>query len=145
MISESEANDKVKEGWIKAWMAFEVLAINEKTAKESLEGLINNLDNSKRGHIYKKHFADIRKVDKPIKNIEVAYSLTSDVELVSKNFESLVMAVIEFGPSAIEILKPLNLNIKAGEGQKILNTISHMMHRFAAAGLGGLLLLKDKV
>ena len=145
MISESEANNKVKDGWIKAWMAFEVLAINEKAAKESLEGLLDNLDKSERGHIYKKHLGDIKKVDKPMKNIEVAYSLTSDVELVSKNFESLVMAVIEFGPSAIEILEPLNLNIKAGECQKILNTISHMMHRFAAAGLGGLLLLRDKV
>jgi len=145
MISEAEANEKVREGWIKSWMAFEVLAINEKTARESLEGLIDKLDKSENIELFKKEFGSVKRVDRPLRNVETGFSVTCDVEIVSKKLEYLVQTVIEFGPSAVEVLEPLSLNLKVGETQNILNTISEMMHRFAAAGAGGILVLKEKV
>jgi hypothetical protein len=145
MISEAEANEKVREGWIKSWMAFEVLAINEKTARESLEGLIDKLDKSENIELFKKEFGSVKRVDRPLRNVETGFSVTCDVEIVSKKLEYLVQTVIEFGPSAVEVLEPLSLNLKVGEAQNILNTISEMMHRFAAAGAGGILVLKEKV
>lgn len=145
MITETEAKENVKSGWMKIWMAFEVLAIKEQVAKESLEGLIDKLDNGGKVKIYKKDFGDIKKVERPLKNVETGYSITSEIEMVCKNFQDLIQIVIEFGPSAIEILEPLEFNLKAGEAQTILNAISNMIHRFAAAGAGGMLIIKDKV
>lgn len=144
MITREETEEKTKEGWIKAWMMFEVLAINEDTTKKSLEGLLNRLDDDGRIKLYKKEFGEIKEVEKPIKNIEKGYSLTSEIELVSKNFDNLVQVVIEFGPSAIEILEPSKIGIDAGEAQIILNTVSHVMHQFAAAGTGGMVLVRGK-
>lgn len=145
MISEVEANEKNKEGWIKVWMAFEVLAVNEKVAKDSLEALIEKMDKSEMCKLYKKQFGNVKEVQKPLGNIEKAFSVTCEVELISKKFQDLVGTVMEFGPSAVEILDPLSLNLQAGEAQTVLNVISQMIHRFAAARMGGIPISKDKV
>jgi hypothetical protein len=142
MITEEEVNEKIKEGWLKVWMMFEVLAINEKVTKESLESLINKLDKDIRIKMYKKEFGEIKRVEKPLPNIECGYSLICEIELVSKKFDDLVKIVIEYGPSAIEVLEPSKLNINAGEAQEILTSISQLIHNFAAAGIGGIVFIK---
>ena len=144
MIEREEADAKVKEGWIRAWLMFEVLAVNEKTTKNSLEGLLKRLDEDSRSKMYSQEFGEIKKVEKPLKNIEVAYSLTCEVELISKKFDNLAQIVTEFGPSAIEILEPKKFELDAGEAQSILNSISQIMHQFAAAGAGGMVLVRGK-
>jgi hypothetical protein len=142
MTSEEEINEKIKEGWLKAWMMFEVLAINEKVTKESLESLMNKLEKDSRIKMYKKEFGEIKKVEKPLPNIEFGYSLTCEIELISKKFDDLVQIVIEYGPSAVELLEPLKLNVNAGEAQTILTSISQLIHNFAAAGVGGIVFIK---
>ena len=144
MLIKQEADEKVREGWLRASMIFEVLAINEKTTKESLEELINKIEKDSRIKLYKKEFGEIRKVEKPLPNIEFGYSLTCDVELISKKLDDLAQVVSEYGPSAIELLEPLKLNINAGEAQTILNLISSIMHEFAAAGAGGIVFLRKE-
>ena len=144
MLIKQEADEKVREGWLRASMIFEVLAINEKTTKDSLEELINKIEKDSRIKLYKKEFGEIRKVEKPLPNIEFGYSLTCDVELISKKLDDLAQVVSEYGPSAIELLEPLKLNINAGEAQTILNLISSIMHEFAAAGAGGIVFLRKE-
>jgi len=144
MLIKQEADEKVREGWLRVSMIFEVLAINEKTTKESLEELINKIEKDSRIKLYKKEFGEIRKVEKPLPNIEFGYSLTCDVELISKKLDDLAQVVSEYGPSAIELLEPLKLNINAGEAQTILNLISSIMHEFAAAGAGGIVFLRKE-
>lgn len=142
MTLEEGINEKIKEGWLKAWMMFEVLAINEKVTKESLESLMNKLEKDSRIKMYKKEFGEIKKVEKPLPNIEFGYSLTCEIELISKKFDNLVQIAIEYGPSAIELLEPSKLNINAGEAQAILTSISQLIHNFAAAGAGGIVFIK---
>jgi hypothetical protein len=144
MLIKQEADEKVREGWLRASMIFEVLAINEKTTKDSLEELINRIEKDNRIKLYKKEFGEIRKVEKPLPNIEFGYSLTCDIELISKKLDDLAQVVSEYGPSAIELLEPLKLNINAGEAQTILNLISSIMHEFAAAGAGGIVFLRKE-
>ena len=144
MLIKQEADEKVREGWLRVSMIFEVLAINEETTKESLEELINKIEKDSRIKLYKKEFGEIRKVEKPLPNIEFGYSLTCEVELISKKLDDLAQVVSEYGPSAIELLEPLKLNINAGEAQAILNLISSIMHEFAAAGAGGIVFLRKE-
>ena len=144
MIKKEDADEKVGEGWIRAWMMFEVLAVNEDTTKNSLETLINRLEDDNRIRMYKKEFGDIRKVEKPMKNVDIGYSLTCEIELISKKFDNLVQIVTEYGPAAVEILEPKKLDLDAGEAQAILNSVSQMMHQFAAAGAGGIVFIKGK-
>jgi hypothetical protein len=144
MIKKEDADEKVGEGWIRAWMMFEVLAINENTTRNSLENLMNRLEDDNRIKMYKKEFGEIREVEKPIKNVDIGYSLTCEIELISKKFDNLIQIVTEYGPAAIEILEPKKFDLDAGEAQAILNSISQMMHQFAAAGAGGIVFIKGE-
>ncbi|MBU3896800.1 MAG: hypothetical protein KJ697_02610 [Nanoarchaeota archaeon] len=144
MIEKVLADEKVESGWLRAWFAFEVLAGNENKAKETLEDLIDKLDKNGRVKLYKKDFSDIKKVDKPIQGVEVGYSMACDVELVANKFEDLVQVVIEYGPAASELLEPNRLNLDIAEAQSVLNNIALMMHRFAQAGIGGIVFLGKK-
>ena len=141
MISEEEADTKMEGGSIRVWIAFEVLAVSESVVKDSLGKMIENLDKDKRISLYKKSFTDIVKVEKPLKNIDIAYSCTCEIECVVKKLEDLVLIVIQYGPSAVEILEPTKFDISSREAQNIMNSVSEMMHMFAAAGVGGLVFL----
>jgi hypothetical protein len=144
MLSKEEADEKIRAGWLRTWMMFEVLAINEETTRNSLETLIGGLEKDNRVRVYKRSFGEIKKVDKPMPNVEVGYSLTSEVELVSEKLDYLVQIVTEYGPSAIELLEPSKFTLDAGEAQSILNSISSVMHEFAAAGAGGIVFIKGR-
>jgi len=45
-----------------------------------------------------------------------------------------------YGPSAIEVLSPPNKQVSAGEIQNIVNTLAGLLHQFAAAGAGGIVI-----
>lgn len=144
MISKEDADERVKEGWLRSWMMFEVLAVNEKASRESLDSLMKRLEDDNRVSMYKKEFGEVRKVEKPMKDVDVGYSLTCEVELISKKFDNLVQVVTQYGPASIEVLDPKKIGLDAGEAQGILNSISQMMHQFAAARAGGIVFIKGK-
>jgi len=144
MIEKILADEKVESGWIRARFDFDVLAISEKKTKEALEELMEKLDEDKRVKIYKKEFSDVRRVEKPLKDIDVAHSMACEVELIANSFENLIHIVLEYGPSSSEILAPNKVSMKVSEAQSILNNVSMMMHQFAAAGLGGIVLVGKK-
>jgi len=144
MILREDADERVRGGWLRSWMMFEVLAVNEKTTRESLESLMKRLEDDSRVSMYKKEFGDIRKVEKPMKNVDVGYSLTCEVELISSKLDNLVQIVTQYGPAAIEVLDPKKISLDAGEAQGILNSISQVMHQFAAARAGGIVFIKGK-
>jgi hypothetical protein len=145
MISEEEACKKVEEGWFRVWFAFEALAIDEKVTKDALEALMNKLDKDNRVKICKKSFGDVKRVEKPVKGVELGYSLTCDVNVVSKNFENLAQIAMEYGPSAIEVLEPEKFILNLREAQTVLNSISRMMHMIAASGgAGGIVFMKGE-
>jgi len=136
---KEKADKKVKEGWIRAWMMIECMAITPEAAKSALETHTKKMNNEERMLIYKQEFKKIQELEKPLrgKDIEKAYSLVVEIELVSETFERLVALVMNYAPSALEIIEPDNLKLDAGEAQGILNSVSDMVHNFAAAGIGG--------
>ena len=110
-------------------------------AKESLEKMIKKVESDKRVEVYKREFSNADKGESPLPNIKIAYAQSCEMEGVAKSMEELVEIVLEYGPSAIEILEPSKMQLSAREAQNMLNSMSEMMHRFAAAGAGGLVFL----
>ena len=49
---------------------------------------------------------------------------------------------MNYGPSAIEILEPKNIKLELGEAQNVLAEIANLVHRFAQAGIGGVVISK---
>ncbi len=133
------AEKRLSEGWIKSTMIIEVLAISGEAAKTALEKHVDKMEKEENTMILDKRFQDIQEVDNPLPNIEKAYSCIADVDLITMNFDQLVRVVVSYAPSSIEILEPEHIRIDMGEAQGILNSISEIIHKFAAAGLGGVM------
>ncbi len=144
MIDQKEADKKVKEGWLRAWFMFEAIAINEQVVKEALESLLNKIDKDERIKVYKKQFLGTKRMEKPLENVKEGFSQVCEIEIISKNLDNIVQISMEYGPSSIELLEPKKLSVDNTEAQNILNTIAGMMHRFAAAGIGGMVVVKGE-
>lgn len=140
MAKKIDPDKKVKDGWIRSSMMIEVLAVTKDAAKNALEKHVQRMEKIRTSHIYKKDFKDFIAVDKPFPNVEKAYSYIVELELVTKNFESLLYMVLNFGPSSVEILDPSTIKMDIGEAQSILVSIAEMIHKFARAGTGGVLI-----
>jgi len=142
LIEKDKANERVAAGWLRAWMAFEALAVNKEVVEASLKELVDRLEKDERVKLYKRELIETKEVLNPMQGIEKAYSQVCDVELISKNLDNLIGIVTEYGPSAIELLEPTSFEMKSGEAQSILNTISELLHRFASAGMGGMVFVR---
>ncbi|MFZ3077349.1 MAG: hypothetical protein WA139_02745 [Candidatus Aenigmatarchaeota archaeon] len=142
MLTKEQITEKLKNGWIQAAMMFEVLAITEEAAKDALVSHVGKMEKDGLVSIVKKDFLQIEKVEKPVQGIETGFSQVCNIEFLAKNFDTLVQIVLEFGPASIEILKPDKYQLSAGEAHNILNTMAEMMHKFAAAGFGGIVIAR---
>ena len=73
-----------------------------------------------------------------------AYSQVVELKLFAKDLPALVNTVILYGPSAIEIIGPNNKKVSAEEMQNLTNIVAGVVHQFAAAGVGGIVLTPDR-
>ncbi len=144
MIEKQQADEKVRSGWLRVWAGFEAMAVKEETATSGLADLLDKLDSDERVKVYKKEFLDVQKVESPVKGFDEAFSQGAKVEFVVKNLDNLIDIVIEYGPSGLEILEPRELKLNTAEAQAVVNSVAAMMHRYAASGLGGAILVRAK-
>ncbi|MCD6275092.1 MAG: hypothetical protein J7J15_03685 [Candidatus Aenigmarchaeota archaeon] len=145
---DSEIKFKIKElskkNWMKVSLIFEVLGTTREIVEKSLKEHIEKLEKIKTILLYKKDFSKIEEVEKPMKNVEKAYSQIVETEAMIKDIKTLIIITISYGPSSIEILEPKKIEISAGEIQDISNMISGIIHRFAASGIGGIVATPQK-
>jgi hypothetical protein len=132
---------KLKEGWIKSWMMIEALAVSEDAVKSALEKHVKKMGLEQNVMISKKDFKNVERVEKPFPNssIEEAYSGIVELEVLTSDFDRLVFLVMNYAPSALEILEPKKLSLDAGEAQGILNSLAELIHRFVGMTRGAIL------
>lgn len=137
---ESEMKDKIskkmKEGWLKCWMMFEVLAVSEDATKEALEGHMKRLEQEKDFMIYDKKIGEMEKQDAPLPNVKEAFSQVGEIEVLVSNYDRLMTLVMNYGPSSVEILEPDEIKLTLDQAQGALNSVSAMMHKFASQSGG---------
>jgi len=131
---------RMKEGWIKSTMMIEVLAVTEEAAKTSLEKHMDRMEKEDKALIYNKDFKKIQKVKDPHPRIPEAYTNVVELELLTENYDKLVYMVMTYAPSSVEILEPGHIKMDMGEAQGVLNSIADLIHKFAAAGIGGVII-----
>jgi hypothetical protein len=137
--TEKLIGKRMKDGWIKSTMMIEVLAVNKDTAKSSLQKHVEKMEREDKAMVCRKEFRKIEKVKNPIPRIPEAYSNVVELELLTQNYDKLIYMVMTYAPSSVEILEPEHIRIDMGEAQGILNSVADLIHKFAAAGLGGVI------
>jgi hypothetical protein len=145
-MSKDLLKEKLEKGWIHARMFFEVLGASEQFTKEAMRNhldKINKMDNMK---IVNEKLGDVEKVDKTPARLKVkeAYSQIAEVEIVVSSLENLLYSVIFFGPSSIEIIEPKEMRVGFESAQAMVNAVAEVMHRYAAAGIGGIVISTKK-
>jgi len=138
-LEPDKVQKKLREGWIKSWMMIEALAVTDAAARASLEGHIRKMGLEKGVIVAKKDFKRTEKVDKPFANIETAYSGVVELEVLTPDYDRLVFLVLNYAPSAIEVLEPKKISMDAGEAQGILNSLAELIHKFVSMTRGGIM------
>jgi SepF-like predicted cell division protein (DUF552 family) len=136
---QKKADKRLKDGWIKSTMIIEILAVNEETTDSALKAHIEKIEGEDHTMVIDTRFHEVREVPNPMPNIEKGYSKIVDVDVLTKDFDTLVRVVVSYGPSSVEILEPEKIRMDMGEAQGILNSLAEIIHKFAQAGLGGVM------
>ncbi|MBI4021565.1 MAG: hypothetical protein HY369_04945 [Candidatus Aenigmarchaeota archaeon] len=135
-----QAEKRVKEGWIHSVMLIEVLAVTEEAARSALEKHVEKMAKEKKSLVFRQDFKPSRRMENPLPTVPVGYSIIVEVELVAESLESLVYLVMNYAPTSVEILHPPKLTIKMNEAQGLLVSVADLVHKFARAGLGGVMI-----
>ena len=144
MISKEEIKERVAGGWIRSRMTFEVMAAEKKTTTDALSNHIQKLKTAPDNEVVAEKFEEIVEVSPPPIDVAQAFSQVAEVEILSQSVESMLLVVVTFAPSSVEVLEPENLQISFSTIQSVMNTISDLMHRYAAQGAGGIVFSTQK-
>ena len=120
------------------------MAVDKSVVESSLKNHVEKLSRVKEAFVYEKKFSEIKKVENPIKNIKEAFSQIVELKLFVKDLFSLINIVMVYGPSSVEVIGPKNKEIKIEEIQRIANVLAGIVHQFASAGIGGIVITPEK-
>ncbi len=140
MEMRDEINSRRKEGWYEFLFSIEALAVDKSLVESALKEHIENLEKAPQVFVYEKNFYEAREVKNPVKGVEVAYSQVVNIKLFIKDLFRSLTAIMLYGPSSVEVLGPNKKEVSLSEIQSIANNISTLVHQFAAAGIGGMVM-----
>ena len=143
---EIDSEKLIAGGWIKAWLVFDTQAVDKKLLKGLLSGLLDKIKMIKDINVLTESLTEPELIESSEKfkqkGIDTVFSQVLEVEIVAKDFETLLYLVITFGPTTLEVLAPKEIKLDMRQMQNTLILVSELMHRYAAAGPGGLVLTK---
>lgn len=139
-MTNENVQEKIEKGWILSRMWFEVMAVDKKITKKSLAEHVKKLKAMQDTKIVEEKFESVKSVDNPPKGIEKAFTQIVEEQVLTKNIETLLLLVMMFAPSGVEVIEPKEMKIGIDTLQTIMNSVADMMHRFAASGVGGIVI-----
>ena len=139
-----QVKEKRKEKWLDVWFSIEALAVEKDVVEKALKKHVEKMGNVRDILVYEEEFSEAIKVENPMKNVAEGYSQVVKIKFFAKNLAVLISVVLTYGPSAIEILGPERVEMRIDEVQNIVNLLAGVVHQFAAAGVGGIIITPDK-
>jgi len=138
--------EHLDKGWIHVRMFFEVMGGTEEVAKKALTDHLATVKKMHNIKIVSEKYGDVVEVTDPPKQFEgrKAYSQVVEVEMVVSSVENLIYSVIFYGPSSVEVIGPKEMKVGFDAVQSMANAVAEMMHRYASAGAGGIVISTKK-
>lgn len=124
---------------IQVWMVFDVVALSEEAASESVENHIEKLKSENKVYNVEAEVDEVREVEKPNQDIEKGYSQVAEVEMEVDGFEKLVNMVINYGPTSVDIQGPDRYEVGLAEMRESLNSVAQILQQFLNTGPGGMM------
>jgi hypothetical protein len=145
-MSKEVLREKLDKGWIHARMFFEVMGASKDVVESAMRDHLGKVKRMENIAIVSEKVESAEKVESPPKKFEgmEVYSQIAEVEVAVSSLENLLYSVLFFGPSSIEIIEPKEMTVKFDSAQAMVNAVAEMMHKYAAAGAGGIVINTKK-
>jgi hypothetical protein len=140
MDVKDEIKEKRKDGWYEFLFSIEALGVTKELVESALKEHVENLSAAQGVFVYEKNFYDISEVKNPMKDVETAFSQVVTVKLFIKDLFRSMTAIMLYAPSSVEVLGPPKKEVGLSEIQSLSNNIATLVHQFAAAGIGGVIM-----
>ena len=102
----------------------EVMGKPPEMVKKTLEQVAKFIE--ERHDVIKKDISDVERVEK-----SEIYSGFLEIEFEVKSFEELFLAVVDFGPTVVEIIEPTKITVEASELQGALSDLIAKLHKMS--------------
>jgi CCR4-NOT transcriptional regulation complex NOT5 subunit len=139
-MENSEIQEKLKNGWIKSRLYIEVMATEKELTEQSLKEHVKKLKDVKDSIVLNERYEGVQEVKNLREGIKQAFSEVAQLEMLTRNIDTLLYIVIFYALSAVEVLEPKDLRMGIDQVQTIMNSVADLVHRFAASGLGGVVI-----
>ncbi len=117
-------DDAIAKGAILSTMYFDISANQKDVVQSSLADLIGRLTREM-GII-----SAVGEIDEPIE-IEGVWSTSAEVTLLAKDFSSLLVVAIRYGPLGVEVMRPDPIRLSAREAQGTLLNVAQIGQDFS--------------
>ncbi len=145
--NDLKVRELLGKGWMKVWMIFEVQAADKAVCVSSLKKHVKDMGSLDSVEIIDESFAGVDKIEAPEglkkRGVNALFAQVSEVTIMARDFEGLVNVVINYAPSAVEVMAPEKITITMRDAQNSLVSVADMMHKFARAGIGGVVIKGD--
>ena len=140
MDLKEEIARRRKEQWFELLFSVDVMSGNKEAAENALKEHIEKIEKSPGIFVYEKKMYDVREIPNPMKGVEKGYSQAVTLRLFIKDLYTALTAIMLYGPSSVEVLGPSRKEVRIDEMQNIANNVASLVHQFAAAGFGGMVI-----
>jgi len=127
-MDSREIKDKLVTGWLHVHIIFEVLGKPVEYVEETINKILEKLEEEKNLEIIEK----IVHKSKAVEKTENVFSTFSEVEILINNLSRLVEIIFDYMPSSIEIVEPINMTFKLEDANALLNDLAIRLHKYDA-------------
>ncbi len=143
-ITKEDEKKLLDDGWIKMWILFDVQSNDRGHAEKALHDHVEKMKKEKWLKVSKENYVETEEVDAPpalrARGIQKMYSKLYEAVVFVKGVEAAMNFVVNYAPSALEIIAPDEMKVKTSELQNALVTVADILHKFAQMGLGGVVI-----
>lgn len=129
---------------IVASVMIEVVATTKEASDSSLKSMLEQIKEDKGMHVAESHTEEAVKVENPPRGVKEAYTKIMELEMEFDSLKHTFNFIMKYGPSVLEIMEPKRYEAGLEEMQALLNDQMMLIHKFAQAGLGGLVFVPQK-
>lgn len=125
MMDSKEIKEKVKEGWVRASIIFEIIGKPAEHLIDTLKKLVELIGQDKKIIILSDKIHDAEKVeDKDV------FSSFLELDILFENSRKTVEFVYDYMPASIEVTEPNNFNFKLNEFNGVINDVATKLHQY---------------
>lgn len=126
-MDSREIKEKIKEGWLRANIIFEVIGKPAEHIVGALNKLVEVIGQEKEIKILSS------KVNDAVETDNAFFSSFAEMDILLKDSKKAIEFVFDYMPASIEISEPNNFNFKLDEMNGLLNDLATKLHKYDGA------------